>query len=64
MAQIISGPWERRMTPDEHETVKQLIGILNSFDSQLKELRAAQEEQMRFMIDLISDVHDIKEIIE
>jgi hypothetical protein len=64
MAQIIPGPWERRMTPDEYETVKRLIGILNLFDSQLREIRAAQEEQMRFMIDLISDVHDIKEIID
>jgi hypothetical protein len=64
MAQIIPGPWERRMTPDEHETLKILIGILNSFDSQLKEIRAVQEKQMRFMIDLFSDVHDIKDIVE
>ena len=64
MARIIPGPWERRMTPDEHETLKLLIGILDSFDSQLKEIRAVQEKQMRFMIDLFSDLHDIKDIVE
>jgi len=61
MAQIIPGPWERRMSPDEHETLKLLIGILNSFDSQLKAIRATQAEQTQFLFDVINDVHDIKE---
>jgi hypothetical protein len=64
MAQVIPGPWERRMTPDEHETIKLLIGILDSFASQLKAIRETQEDQTQFLLDLINDAHDAQEFID